>query len=204
MRVLAIDTATNRAAAAVAVAGRVVAERTLDAPGEAARSVLGLVDEVLGEAGVALRDLDLIAVGTGPGSFTGIRIAVATAVALGDAVPVPVTGISTFAGLLHGGDRTAVAVIDARRGEVFARAAGVPDRAWAPADLARVLPPGATLVGDGALRYRPVFLEAGLVVPDDVARHGVSAGALALAAAPGCDPAPTYLREPDAVASEPG
>ncbi len=203
MPVLAIDTATNRACAAVSDRGVVLAEHALDAPGEAARAVLGLVDGALHDAALTLAELELIAVGTGPGSFTGIRIGIATAAALAAATSKPIAGVTTFAGVLHGRDVGSVGVIDARRGEVFVRAPGRADRAWSPAALAEALAPHTVVVGDGALRYREVFRAAGLVVPDDAARHVVSAGALALAALAGAAPTPTYLRDPDAIATVP-
>jgi tRNA threonylcarbamoyladenosine biosynthesis protein TsaB len=198
MRVLALDTATDRATAAV-VAGPAVIERGGEARGAAARDVLALVDGVLTEAGVALRELDGIAVGVGPGSFTGLRIGIATAEALADGAGVPVAGVSTLHALLHRAPDGAVAVLDARRREVFAEGPGVPAAAYDPAVLAARLPAGTTVVGDGAVRYRATFANAGLTVPDDPAAHEVRAYAhAALAVFDGARPVPLYLREPDA------
>jgi tRNA threonylcarbamoyl adenosine modification protein YeaZ len=202
MRVLAIDTATDTASAALAVNGAVVAERVLATGGAAARHVLGLVDEVLAEAGVTLADLGGIAVGTGPGSFTGIRIAMATAAALADGAALPLAGASTFRGLGHGAPSGAFGVIDARRREVFAAGDGLVGGSFDPASLAAILPSGSTLIGDGAVRYRELFTGAGHLVPDDPDVHHVRAGGIALAARfDGLPVEPTYLREPDAVPS---
>jgi tRNA threonylcarbamoyladenosine biosynthesis protein TsaB len=198
MRVLALDTATDRATAAV-VDGATVVERGHEARGAAARDVLALVDAALAEAGLGLRDLDGIAVGVGPGSFTGLRIGIATAEALADGAGLAVAGVSTLKALLHHAPDGAVAVLDARRREVFAEGPGVTAAAYDPAVLAARLPAGTTVVGDGAVRYRTTFADAGLSVPDDPAVHAVRADAhAALARFDGTRPVPLYLREPDA------
>jgi tRNA A37 threonylcarbamoyladenosine modification protein TsaB len=92
-----------------------------------------------------------------------------------------------------------VAVLDARRREVFAEGPGVTAAAYLPDELAARLPAGTTVVGDGALRYREAFEEAGATVPADPALHQVRADAhAALARFDGSRPVPLYLREPDA------
>src|SRR4051794_14225964 len=198
MRVLALDTATDRATAAV-LDGAAAVERGSEARGAAARDVLALVDAVLDAAGLALRDVDGIAVGVGPGSFTGLRIGIATAEALADGAGLPVTGVSTLQALLHHAPDGAVAVLDARRREVFAEGPGVAAAPYRPGELAARLPAGTIVVGDGAVRYREVFEEAGGTVPGDPELHHVRAGAhAALARFDGRRPTPLYLREPDA------
>ncbi len=198
MRVLALDTATDRATAAV-LDGDAAVERGSEARGAAARDVLALVDAVLREAGLALRDVDGIAVGVGPGSFTGLRIGIATAEALADGAGLPVAGVSTLQALLHHAPDGAVAVLDARRSEVFAEGPDVVAAAYRPAELAARLPAGTVVVGDGALRYRETFEEAGASVPAEAALHHVRADAhAALARFDGSRPTPLYLREPDA------
>ena len=201
MRVLALDTATDRATAAV-VDGAATVERGHEARGAAARDVLSLVDAVLTEAGVGLGDLDGIAVGVGPGSFTGLRIGIATAEALADGAGLPAAGVSTLRALLHHAPDGAVAVLDARRREVFAEGPGVPAAAYDPALLAARLPAGTVVVGDGAVRYAATFAEAGATVPEDPAVHAVRADAhAALAVFDGTRPVPLYLRDPDATPS---
>jgi tRNA threonylcarbamoyladenosine biosynthesis protein TsaB len=204
LAVLSLDTATDVVAACVCVeaeggGGLVpVAESAVGSPlaplRGAAQRVLGDVHHLLRQAGLTPADLRLIVAGTGPGTFTGLRIGLATARALGGALGIPVRGVSTLDALLAGG--ADVACIDARRGEVFAAGAGIQPCAVAPETLAALLPAGAVVAGSGALRYRDVL---GAAVPPagsplhvPWARHHA---ALRDAAGP---PEPVYLRAPDA------
>src|SRR5437879_4177312 len=113
MLTLAFDTATDVATSALVREGDVLGERS-----SRAVTVLADADELLREAGFAPTDLDLIAVGVGPGSFTGLRIGLAAARGLALALDLPVAGVSTLAALAAGAP-DAVPVIDARRREVF-------------------------------------------------------------------------------------
>ena len=183
--IFAFDTATSTAACALVRDGRVVGERRLEA-----RSVLAAADELARAAGITPSGIDALVVGTGPGSFTSIRIGLATARGLGLALDVPAAGVSTLHAYAGGQP-----VIDARRGEVFTDGPTV----VRPEELhAR----GRTLVGDGAVRYRDVFEAAGAIVPgDDDAAHLPSAARLvahAGAFAPADELAPLYVRAPDA------
>jgi tRNA threonylcarbamoyladenosine biosynthesis protein TsaB len=122
-RVLAIDTATEACSAAVRV-GDEVYERYALAPRRHSALILSMVEEVLAEAGLGLRQLDGLAFGRGPGSFTGVRIAAGVIQGLALAAGLPVAPISTLAALAQGAFRPdrpgcIVAALDARMGEVY-------------------------------------------------------------------------------------
>ncbi len=174
----------------------VLAESATRGRSTGAQRVLGDVHHLMRTARVEPSDVEAIVVGTGPGTFTGLRIGLATARSLGFALRIPVRGVRTLDALLQG-DGVEVACVDARRGEVFAAGAGVPLGAYAPEALAALAPPGARIAGDGAVRYRDGL--AGFDIPADTstlhvpwARHHArllpSAG----------EPEPLYVRSPDA------
>jgi tRNA threonylcarbamoyladenosine biosynthesis protein TsaB len=188
---LAFDTATGTATSALVWDGEVLGEL-------ASRpvSVLEDVDALLRRGGVRPRQLEAIVVGTGPGSFTGVRMGIATARALSFALGVPVAGVSTLDALAAGAPG-ALAVIDARRREVFVLdggpSLGRPDEI----DVHRRI-----CVGDGAVRYRTILEEHGAEIPpDDDERHLPRArfhAQLAHDFGPADDVEPIYLRIPDA------
>lgn len=198
--ILAFDTATDAASTAVVDGGRPVSEIVSHGPARAARRVLGDVAHALDVAGVNLDQLDGIAVGVGPGSFTGLRIGLATAQALADGAGLALSGVSTLDALRHGAPSGAVAVLDARRRQVFASGPALPEMAVDPAALAALLEAGAYCVGDGAVRYRALLEGAGVQVPpDDSTLHVPHARAHAvLARFDGTPVEPNYLRDPDA------
>ena len=192
MLTLAFDTATDVATVALVRDGAVLGERR-----SRAVSVLADADQLLRENGASPSDLELLAVGVGPGSFTGVRIGLAAARGLGLALDLPVAGVSTL-DALGAGAPGAVPVIDARRREVFALLDGEP-RCLAPGELP--VEPGREYVGDGAVRYRATIEEAGGIVPPDAdERHGPWARHNARLAGPGGAAElvePVYLRVPD-------
>lgn len=189
MLILAFDTATDRATSALVSDGEVLGERV-----SRAQTLLEDVDALLRQAGAHPRDLDALAVGLGPGSFTGTRIGLAAARGLVLALRIPAAGVSTLDALAAGAPG-ALPVVDARRREIFAPGPVV----LAPADLAVA---GETLVGDGALRYRELFVAAGATVPpDEDERHLPRArfhAALATDFGPVDRLQPLYVRLPDA------
>jgi tRNA threonylcarbamoyladenosine biosynthesis protein TsaB len=158
MLILAFDTATDTATSALAWDGEVLGELT-----SRPVSVLEDLDALLRRGGVRDSQVEGIAVGIGPGSFTGLRMGLITARTLSFAWGVGVAGVSTLDALAAGAPG-AVPVIDARRREVFALVQGEPV----------VLPPpalpveaGRTYVGDGAVRYRDEIEQRGGEVPPD-------------------------------------
>jgi tRNA threonylcarbamoyladenosine biosynthesis protein TsaB len=191
--VLAFDTATDVATTALVHDGDVLGER-------ASRPVriLADLDALLADAGLERSAVEGLVVGTGPGSYTGLRMGLVTARALSFALGVPVAGVSTLRALALGAPG-ARPLVDGRRGEVFALENGAP--AVVAADALRV-EGRATYVGDGAVRYRSLLEERGAQVPADDdpvhvpwARHHAALaedfGAPELAE-------PIYLRLPDA------
>ena len=215
MRLLVIDTALGACTAAVFQDDRPLAVRFEPMTKGHQERLGGLVRDVAAEADGGFEALDRIGVTVGPGSFTGLRVGLAFAQGLGAALDRPVVGISTLAALaasLDDGDGPVAALIDARRGQVYARLFEEgsplgPDEALtldvAAARIAAL--PKATaqpvrLVGGGASVLCEAFpdLAAGAVDP----RAAPSPEALArltLAADPAaCPPQPLYLRAPDA------
>lgn len=216
-----MDTATAATAVALDRGDGAVFEARHDPgagerPGHAGR-LLGLIEEALAAAGVGLEDVGRLAVGTGPGSYTGLRIGVATARALAQAQGARLVGVSTLRTLAEGaleraGVAARLAAVDARRGEAFAAAWRDGEEllapgALSPAALARAaagLPRPLLAIGEGTLRFRQEIEPAGAAIPpDDDPIHRVSAAPmcrLARATEPGALEAvlPEYLRLPDA------
>ena len=193
-------------------------------PGHATH-LLRLIARVMTRAEVGWEGVDRIAVGVGPGTFTGLRIGIATARALARARDIPLVAVSTLQSLAMAGPLgapagldTVLAVIDARRGEVFAASwrideAGEFDRALllphalAPEALVELIAPlgPATLaIGDGAVAFREVLERSGSFIPDDdSALHRVTATnhcrlADRLQGSVPDEVRPDYLRAPDA------
>ena len=216
--ILGLDTATPATVVAVLpAAGEPVELRHEPGPGERpghAAQLLPLARRALEALGATFADVRRIGVGVGPGTFTGLRIGVATARALAQATGAEVAGISTLEALAveAGDDRAVLAVLDARRGEAYAAAFRDGERllapvAVAPEGLAALADPRHApwlAVGDGAVRFRDRLELAAEVPADASALHAVSALAvcrLAREARPVDRDAllPEYVRLPDAV-----
>ena len=192
MLILAFDTATEVATSALVADREVLGERV-----SRAVTLLQDVDQLVESAGVRPDDLDALAIGIGPGSFTGVRIGLATARGLALALDLPVAGVSTL-DVLAAGAPGATPVIDARRQEVFVLQDD--PRLLRPQEVA--LAQGAVCVGNGAVRYRSVLEAAGAEIPPDGdERHLPRARFHALLArrfVPAEQVEPLYLRVPDA------
>ena len=158
MLILAFDTATDVATSALVADEEVLGERV-----SRAATLLEDVDALLRQGGVRPADLDGLAVGIGPGSFTGVRIGLAIARGLALALGLGAAGVSTLDALAAGSPGS-VPVVDARRREVFVLDAGEP-RVTSPRDVrfARA----TVCIGSGAVRYRAVLEGAGAEVPPD-------------------------------------
>jgi tRNA threonylcarbamoyl adenosine modification protein YeaZ len=191
--ILAFDTATDVATVALVRDGEVLGERR-----SRAVRVLRDTEELLAAAGLGAGDVDAIAVGTGPGSYTGLRMGLVTARTLAVSLGVPVAGVSTLDALAAGAPG-AVPVIDARRQEVFVLDGAEP---VCVAASGLEVESGRAYVGDGAVRYREAIAEAGGIVPPDEAPEHVpwarQHAGLASDFGPGEAAEPIYLRVPDA------
>lgn len=123
MRVLALDAALARCSAAVVIDAQIRASRQQDATRGHAALLPVMADQVLGEASLRATELDLLAVTVGPGSFTGIRAALALAHGIALAADVPVVGVTVGEvlgdALPHLGGRELWSAIDSRRGHIF-------------------------------------------------------------------------------------
>lgn len=248
MIVLGIDTATAATAVALAREGEALGEARDDPaegahPGHATR-LLEMADSLLRGAGLEWADIDRVAVGVGPGRFTGLRVGVASARGIAHSLSVQLVAVSSLhalalpalapralapralappalappvLGAASGAHAGVLALIDARRGELFA--GRFPREGAAAADAAVVVAPerlaeladGAgegrawLAVGDGALRYASAVERAGLELPPrESGLHVVRAGAICElgAAAPAAarpeQVTPDYVRRPDA------
>jgi tRNA threonylcarbamoyladenosine biosynthesis protein TsaB len=227
--ILVLDSSTGVVTVAVARAGEdalgagasgreVLAEISVPFRG-ASETLLPAAHAALNLAGTDLGDVERILVGVGPGTFTGIRIALASARALALATGAALSRNSTLNALaasasLEVGEPDVLAVLDAKRRQVFAQLfASDGSRGEilcaAPGELAAQLPAreesrekDMLLVGDGAVRYREALSGLGRIPADASPLHRVTATGHVLSAdlvpVPASEVVPLYVREPDA------
>jgi tRNA threonylcarbamoyladenosine biosynthesis protein TsaB len=221
MLVVGVDTATDRAVVGATADGEVVREVSIDpdADGRPRHSAVLLAEiERAVEAAGGWPRIDRIAVGIGPGSFTGLRIGIATARALAQARDLPLAPVGSLAALARGiseagaGDGLALPVFDARRSEAFSALFDDGDELWPPfvappeelVERVRDLDQPPLAAGDGALRFAAELEAAGATVaPPESSIHRVAAQHVcalgeAAAEAPTDQIQPLYLRPPDA------
>jgi N6-L-threonylcarbamoyladenine synthase len=233
MLVLAFDTSTltgaagwiRAAAEAPVVRIEAGAESELTAAPGHAETLVPRIEEVLGSGGHGLEDVELVVFGRGPGSFTGLRIGLATAKGLALARGVPIVGLSSLEGLAlsAGVDGLVATVVDARRSEIFAAVYEVVKRdgrptarpvvaeqVLRPSDFSELIADAALagelyLAGDGVARYPDELATHGTPLPERAAapsaRRMAAAGLERFLSQGADDPVtvePVYLREPDA------
>jgi tRNA threonylcarbamoyladenosine biosynthesis protein TsaB len=207
--ILALDASTPVTTVAVARGNdlEVLAEVSTSGRG-ASETLLPAVQAALDLAGEELDSVELVLAGMGPGTFTGIRIAAATARALSAGTGIALARNSTLDALAAPAlscSSDVLAVLDARRGQIFARRfaeAGPTTGIYCvrPGELSVEGEP--VLVGDGAVRYREDLARLGRIPPDGSALHRVTAAghvvSADLAVVGPEDLVPIYVREPDA------
>lgn len=211
MAFLGIDTAARRGSVGLAPHGLV---HPLTSEGRHAVDLIAGIEAILDEAGCRREALRGIGVTVGPGSFTGVRIGLATARGLGYALDIPVTGLSTLEGVARAAVASAgapiCAVIEAGRGEVYAALFAPhgsdlerlgPDQVLRPEALAPTLPEDVVLAGDGARRVASFVRSPARIAEPDLL--GLILAERAAAAGTGSgyrhgDPEPHYIRSSDA------
>jgi len=219
--ILSLATVTEMCSVAVCSEGRVLANNQSLLGAKHAEKLLPMIAKVMKQAGVQFADLDRIAVAKGPGSFTGIRIGIAAARGLALAASKPLSGVNSLEAMAHGiysNGRSILAVLDARRGQVYVQtfaSDGLPlseAKVIKPNNVAGLLSQKQyTVVGTGLRLIRPYLLSStlknldlifdeteGLPRATDVA---LAANFQLSTAAASEEVVPVYLRSADAVPS---
>ncbi len=218
---LAFETATSRAGVALLRGEDPLDEEAAPLDRPLAETLLPCLDRLLDRSGIALGAVEAFAVSIGPGSFTSLRIGVATLKGLAFGTPLRVAAVPTLAALARsvpGTPDPTVALLDARRGELYAGAyasggedalSWLPEGVYTPDELAEALPRACQLVGEGAAlcgewlqeRIGPGVRIAQAQAGESLACHVGALGARRLARGEGVDPAtlvPRYLRRAEA------
>ena len=215
---LGIDTSQKRAAVALTADGETLASRASQGPKTHSETLLVIMSDVLGEARISIEDVGLIAVGLGPGAWTGLRTGVTTAKSLAYALSIPIVGIVSLEAIAAGAaqekGRLAV-VIDARRGEVYCaifetdgdgNVRGLGNIFTAsPERIGSLVPGDCTLVGGGTLLLPEEILHERRVLSEEFGDIDASVlcrlGAERFGRQGGDEPAsivPIYVRKSDA------
>jgi len=193
MKLASVDTSTFTESVALIDGGTLIGERNVRRTYGHASGLHTDLHELLEEAGWTIDKLDGFVIGIGPGSFTGLRVGMAAVKGLAYALDKPLYGVPTTTALLRGivDDRDVLALIDARRGEVYAQGSFVESilgstRCYSPEGLISAFQlhnrAPRLIVGEGALKYRARFLEAwpDTLIPEGDAVHIPRASLLAI------------------------
>ena len=193
MKLLTVDTSTSTCSVSLTIGERVVSECLLNSEKTPASRLLRLIDRALSEAGLGVTELDGIGVALGPGSFTGLRIGIATVKGLALAAGKPVTGFSSLAMLAMNLPWAAYPVcpmFDAKKKEIYTavyncRELPVPviaDGVISPGDFLENLDGVTIFVGEGALAYRELIVarlgDKALFAPSSAQQPRASQGAV--------------------------
>lgn len=214
LRILAIDTALDSCAACIATdeSDALLAEESMVLARGHAEALLPLVERVVARIEGGFESLDRVAVTVGPGSYTGLRVGLSAARAIGLATGIPVVGVTTLSALLApllatNGEGLIVAAIDARHGSVYLQAMSLTEGVIVPPSLvaleeaASLIAARATLVGSGAPALSAIMAARGFetVVASTAAPEIAWVASLGLLADPAqALPRPLYLRGADA------
>lgn len=197
---LGIDTAT-RVSAGLARDGQPLVERHVDSATQHVEELMPLVHAALDDAGLALNDIDAVAVGMGPGPFTGLRVGIVTAQVLAATLRVPLHRVCTLDALArqHGRDGEYVVASDARRRELYWARYRDGAREGEPQVSAASELPALPIVGPGSVLFADIIADRAV----SGTSTGVDASVLAAVAAelPDVGAEPLYLRRPDATVS---
>ena len=215
MRILAFDTTTSACSVAIWLDGKTIGSYHVTMVHGQSEALLPAIEQAMTDAGTSYDDLDRIAVTVGPGSFTGVRVGLATARGIGVATGLPIIGVLTtevIATETLGTSNTPVAMaIDARRAEVYLHCfdpqgnAQTEPECLLPEVAAEAIGAGTwVLAGDGAERVIPYCGPSVSQGTPDVANAAVLARIAAVRPIPDSPPNPVYVRPPDAIAPKHG
>jgi tRNA threonylcarbamoyladenosine biosynthesis protein TsaB len=188
----AIETSSALGSVALVSDDRILVEQSFARGLRHGRDLVPSLDAVVRRAAIDRRAVNLVVVGTGPGSYTGLRVGVASAKALAFALAVPLVGVPSSDAAVYAlqprpGLRAAV-IVDAKRDFVYLSLYAAQDARWdllgehrilPPQAAADSLPPGTLLLGDGADRFRAIFASRGFEIPADLS-GAPSAGCLGI------------------------
>jgi len=171
MRILGLDTATRRASVGVWCDGQIVAEESIGSNRNHAVTLLPLIDDTLRQAGCSIRDVEAVAVSSGPGSFSGLRVGLSVAKGLVCATGARIIAVPTLEALartVDGPQEAICTLLDAYKGELYAAVFAPAARGWSrltpdtlltPEGLRGWLPLPCTVVGDTGAPYGDLLRE---------------------------------------------